>query len=454
MKNITEYSNEQHNTLKSILTTVKIYGYRLLTLFMFLTLGLFFSQCEDDDEEEEEILIVDVEDYEITGEPFENPNHNIDQAVSDEAQRNTIAFDAIGFLTGNLGSQTFLPPGKVADFNGFQYFRDNDQTNLGHNTSFVTLISYNIMNILTDEQIQMFVDAANSQIDLINEYAYKRFPLCKAFRRLLENDLPAGTTGLSKDAVMQYSADLYRIDGEISYNRAELFGDVINSLTVEQKIQIRELFDLQGIGNWPSDLSNPLDDMNLERDVNVVVMTFASEIYTWYAGSVAADVYFCPERQGTYFGSFYLKDWPAMGNPNYTIDEQLTANAGQNFFDILTTEQYDTFVSVVDLQKNALLSLVDEREQISIELRKFLDDNTASLETVLSLSDNYGEYDGEIIYLYATYFTQIYQSLTDEQKAQITDLANDLGYIDPAGAFLYSAPIDMPEIENTDFLFE
>ena len=25
---------------------------------------------------------------------------------------------------------------------------------------------------------------------------------------------------------------------------------------------------------------------------------------SWYAGSVTADVYFCPERQGTYFGSF------------------------------------------------------------------------------------------------------------------------------------------------------
>ncbi len=99
------------------------------------------------------------------------------------------------------------------------------------------------------------------------------------------------------------------------------------------------MYDLEGIGNWPSDLPNKLEGMNLEQDVNVVVMTFASEIYTWYAGSVIAESYFCPERQGTYFGSFYLKDWPAMGNPNYTIDEQLTASAGQNFFDILSTDQ-------------------------------------------------------------------------------------------------------------------
>ncbi len=435
--------------MKTYLIKSKLNNFIFLLGGVFLLSSIFLSSCKKDEDD----TVVE-QNYEITGEPFDNPQLNVDQAVSDEAQKNTIAFDALGFFTGSLGSQTFLPPGKVADFNGFQYFRDNDQTGLGHNTSFVTLISYNIMNILTDAQIQMFVDAANDQIDLINQYAYKRFPLCKAFRRLLENDLPAGTTGLSKDAVMQYSADLYEIDGNISYNRAELFGEVINSLSDEQKVKIKELYDLQGVGNWPADISNPLEGMGLAHDVNVVVMTFASEIYTWYAGSVTADVYFCPERQGTYFGSFYLKDWPAMGNPNYTIDEQLTASAGQSFYDILTTDQYNTMSGVVDLQESALLALVDTRELISTELRKFLADNTASLETVLSHSESYGEYDGEIIYLYATYFAQVYHSLSVDQKSQITDLANDLGYVDPPGAFLYSAPIEMPSIDNTDFLFE
>jgi hypothetical protein len=48
-------------------------------------------------------------------------------------------------------------------------------------------------------------------------------------------------------------------------------------------------------------------------------MTYAGDIYSWYAGSVEADVYFCPERQGTYFGSFYLKDTPVMSTGG-TID--------------------------------------------------------------------------------------------------------------------------------------
>ena len=31
--------------------------------------------------------------------------------------------------------------------------------------------------------------------------------------------------------------------------------------------------------------------------------------------------------------------------------------------------------------------------------------------------------------------------------------SNDLGYLNPEGGFLYSEPIGMPEIGNTDFMF-
>jgi len=382
------------------------------------------------------------------------PKYTIAQTISDEAQRNTMAFDALGFMTGNLGSQTFLPPGKVADYSGFQYLRDNDPTGLGHNTSFVTIIAFNILNILDEVQIQMFVDAANEQITLINEYAYKRFPLCKAFRRLIDGDLPAGKTGLDPDVVKAFSAELYRIDGEISYKRAQLFGQVISSLSGQQIAELNALKELNGVGNWNNSLANPLDGMQLEKDVNVAVMTYASEIYAWYAGSVEADVYFCPERQGTYFGSFYLKDWPAMGNPNYTINEQLTASAGQDFFKILTDEQSNLINGIVNSQQASLLALVDVREEISAELRKFLQQTTPAESIVLSLSEDYGRYDGEIIYLYASCFSQVYNSLSQQQKDQLESLINDLGYIDPTGAFLYSQPISMPEIENTDYFFK
>lgn len=420
-----------------------IYGRRLTGLLTLMSLFVLFS-CEKDEDYV----------YEDMGEPFTNPQYNTTQTISDEAQRNTIAFDALGFMTGNLGAQTFLPPGKVADYSGFQYFRDNDQTKLGHNTSFVTIIASNILNILNANQINMFVSAAQDQINLINEYAYKRFPLCKAFRRLIEGDIPAGTTGLNKDAILTYSADLYKIDGEISYNRAELFGNVINSLSADQVGKLKELRSMDGVGNWPSGLTDKLQSLGLDKDVNVAVMTFASEIYSWWAGSVTADVYFCPERQGTYFGSFYLKDWPAMGNPDYTIDEQLTANAGQNFLNILSQDQLSSVTGLVTTQRSALLALVDAREDVSTELRKFLKGGVANSTTVQTLSEQYGRYDGEIIYAYATAFSQVYRSMSTAQKSQLASLGNALGYINPAGAFLYSDPISLPVIQNTDFLFK
>jgi hypothetical protein len=324
---------------------------------------------------------------------------------------------------------------------------------MGHNTDFVTIIAFNVLHILTTDQINMFAVRAQNQINLINEFAYKRFPLLKAFRRLKEGDLPVGTTGLSKEAVKNYAAEFYKLDGLISYDRAKLFGEVINSLSISQKASLDALKALNGVGNWNKTLSNPLQGLNLPQDVNVAVMTYASEIYAWYAGSITSDVYFCPERHGTYFGSFYLKDWPAMGNPNYTIDETLTATAGQNFLSVLSTTQAEQVKGIVNLQRSALLELVAKREAISTELRKFLSSQTADSLSIITLSERYGELDGELSYYYATTFSQVYNSLSDQQKEQVSNLANQLGYINPSGAFLYSQPINIPEIINTDFLF-
>jgi hypothetical protein len=56
----------------------------------------------------------------------------------------------------------------------------------------------------------------------------------------------------------------------------------------------------------------------------------------------------------------------------------------------------------------------------------------------------------------AVTFSKVGQSLTTDQKAQLTamrtELLGDLSH--PQGAYLYSQPIPMPEIPNTGFLFK
>jgi sugar lactone lactonase YvrE len=380
---------------------------------------------------------------------------SIEQAISDEAQQNTLSFDGLAFLTGDLCGDSFLPPGKVADFSGFQYFRDTDPTAMGHNTDFVTIIAYNILNILTADQRASLIALAERQVSQISEYGYRRFPLMKAFRRLLAGDLPAGTDGLDRIAVMAYSAELYQLDGQISYDRAATLGTLIRGMTAEQKAQIDALKAKNGVGNWDSTLADPLKGLNLDPVVNVAVMTYASEMYSWYAGDVEADTYFCPERQGTYFGSFYMKDAPAMAaGPGFTIPSTLTADMGSSFISLLTTDQAAGIKNLVTLQKSDLNEIVSTRRSISAQLRRFITESSVDSETVLSLARRYGELDGEIVYLYATHFVQVGKTLSDSQEAQMTALRQTWNTLACTGAYLYSARLDsLPEIMNTDFLF-
>lgn len=382
------------------------------------------------------------------------PAYNIEQAISDKAQGMTISYDALAFMTGDLGANSFFPPGKVADFWGFQYLRDNDPSEIGHAGDFLTSAAMNTLNNLTIDQHAQLIALAESQVDDINEHGYKRFVLIKAFDRLLKNDLPAGTTSLSKDAVKAYSAELYQLDGQISFERAQLMGRIITSLSAEQKAYFDAMVG-KGMREWNT-VEEPEDIRGLDRDVKVAVMTYAADLYSWYAGSVEADVYFCPERHGTYFGSFYLKDIKAMSDPTYSIPTNLTGDLGKMMLGKLTPEQSQLITSLVDIGKPSLQGIVSTRVQISTELRKFKDGSAADQATVMNLMAQYGAYDGEINYNMAVNFAAVKNSLSDEQQAELdalrTELLGDQSH--PGGAYLYSQAVPMPEIPNTDFLFK
>ncbi|MCX6868373.1 MAG: hypothetical protein NTV46_19645 [Verrucomicrobia bacterium] len=384
-------------------------------------------------------------------EPQGQGQYSIEQAVSDRAQLTTIAFDGLAFLTGDFGCNTFLPPGKVADFCGFQYMRDVDTNQLGHNTSFVPRAANNVLSILTEKQKAQLVALALEQEKMLTGFVRMRFPLIKAFCRQLEGDIPKSSAGLNREAVRKYTAKIYEIDGLLSYRRAEVLGGIVRTFTDKQKEALAKMA-FNNSATWP-ELPDQVDKKSLSHTAHVAVMTYASEMFSWYAGNVEADVYFCPERHATYFGSFYMKDIPAMGNANYSISTSLTGDSGEAFLATLTEQQRQLVTGLVDRQRADLAEIVTTRRAIATELRRFMKEAVVNKDHVLALSRRYGELDGEISYFYATAFAQVAKTLTAEQKKTLLKLRNLDAKFTCSGAYLYSRAIDMPEVPNTDFLF-
>lgn len=398
--------------------------------------------------------------------PGRGGGYSVEQAISDRAQLSTIAFDGLAFLTGEMACNTFLPPGKVADFCGFQYMRDVDAGKLGHNTSFVPRIADNVLHVLTDAQKAQLVALAKEQEKLLAEFAFRRFPLIEAFHRRLVGDIPDGSPGLSRAAVKKYTATFYEIDGLLSYRRAEVLGGIVRALTEEQKKALGKLV-FNDSSTWP-EREGQIDKKSMSRTAHVAVMTYASEMFSWYAGNVEADVYFCPERHATYFGSFYMKDIPAMGDPDFTISTSLTGDSGEAFLDTLDETQRELVTGLVERQRADLEEIVTVRRRIATLLRRFMkhervdrekvdretvDRETADREKVMALSRRYGELDGEISYHYAEAFAAVARTLTADQKTKLAKLRNLDSRYTPEGAFLYSEPIDMPAIPDSGFLF-
>ncbi|QSI75530.1 PKD domain-containing protein [Niveibacterium microcysteis] len=395
--------------------------------------------------------------------PAGSPAFNMVQTLSDQAQRTTLAFDGLALMTGNLAAQSFFPPGKVADYTGFQYLRDNDPDNMGHNTSFLTRVANNVLYILNDAQFAQLKALATSQLDQINQYGYQRFTLMQAFRRQMDGNMPSGTA-LNLDAVKAASRALYLIDGQISFDRALLYANLYRSLDASQKAYL-DAMKGKGWASWPdiADAQIKAKMAGLPQGTAVAVMTYASDLFSWYAGSVDADVYFCPERHGTYYGGFYIKDAPAVGHEGYSISEQLTATAGAALSDAgkgyVTTAQAATMSSLVDTQRANLYTgptnIVQLRTDIALLLRSLrvsAADADAVKAKVLALSATYGELDGENNYRYATVFTQVYASLSAAQKIQLAALRHSIlsgsyangtpfDYTTATAPYLYAAPI-------------
>ena len=418
------------------------------------------------------------------------PVYNLALTLSDGAQNSTIAFDAFAFVTGNLDAQTFFPPGKLADYWGFQYLRDTTPDGNGHNTDFLTNCAYNILYILTPGQFAQLLALAVNQVDQINLYGYKRYPLMKAFNRLLNGQTPPGSSNLSLSAVKAASRDIYLLDGQMSFDRALVYTNIYRSLTSSQKAYIAEM-SAGGYASWtvtPAMMTavNSLTQ-GASDDISEAVSTFAGDLFAWYTGSLDADIYFCPERHGTYFGSFYVKDAPAVGVPGYVISENMTADTGQTFLKDLTVNQLIKITGLVNTQRGDLYAgnsqysgvdnnIVQVRNDIS---RQLLSLNTPSVPTdsikslvcanVLQLSGVYGNLDGEINYYYAANFAQVHQSMNAAQNSAMTALRNtdmtvtystnqtyDFAVCNTP--FLFSNVINDtsvldPYISNTDYLF-
>jgi hypothetical protein len=381
--------------------------------------------------------------------PAGGGGYSIEQSVSDKAQLSTIAFSGLAFLTGTFGADTFLPPGKVADYFGFQYMRDVDAAEAGHNQMFLTNIGNNVLAILTPPQKASFLALAKEQASLYRTLADKRLVLIKAFRQNLEGSAPTGAAGLSEAAVKSFVADIFEIDGHLSFRRAETYGAVATTLTAAQKAGLAKL-KFGDSATWP-ELPDQYDKRGMTHDEDVLFMTYASEFFSWYAGSVDADVYFCPERHATYFGGFYTKDYPAMGNRDYFIPTALTGDSGEGFLAVLDDRQRAEVTGIMDVLPTLLERILAARRSIATELRTELAGGTADKATILRLSRTYGELDGEISWECASRFASVYRTLTPAQKAALVKLRNQDVF--PKGAYRYSEEIATPAIPDTAFLF-
>lgn len=276
---------------------------------------------------------------------------------------------------------------------------------------------------------------------MMEALARARLPLVAAFHRERDNARPI----LDRAAVEAYTGDLFARDAALALHRARVFGAVARSLTPAQRAALGRL-RFGDFRTWPEvdrETFRELRPRGASRLESVAFMTLASEWFSWVAGSEEADTYFCPERHGTYFGGFYLKDLPAMGKRDYDISTALTGDAGEAFLNALDSTQRALMEEVLEAQRPALAAIVEARRAMARQFRRCLEGAEPDAVAVRDLGRRYGRLDGELAWRYATAFSALRRTLTEAQKRHLQALRSQP--VQESGhAFLYSDRIPMP----------
>jgi len=135
---------------------------------------------------------------------------------------------------------------------------------------------------------------------------------------------------------MAYSGKLYDIDATISLNRAKMYASVIRSMNQTQLAYL-DTMKSEGMATMPL-VNSSAALKNAGQGNSGCHADYASEMFAWYAGSIEADRYFCPERQATYFRLILHEGSPGHGHAGYSISTSLTGNSGADFLNLLTAD--------------------------------------------------------------------------------------------------------------------
>ena len=133
---------------------------------------------------------------------------------------------------------------------------------MGHNTSFLTRVANNVIYILNDAQFAQLKTLATAQLDADQPLRLQALPADEGLPpRCSTATSPPARPASTSNAVKKASRELYLIDGQISFDRALLYANVLDSLDATQKAYL-DAMKGKGWNSWP----DVTDDAGPEPD--------------------------------------------------------------------------------------------------------------------------------------------------------------------------------------------
>ncbi|MFC0172935.1 hypothetical protein [Vibrio comitans] len=324
--------------------------------------------------------------------------------VDEKALTDAVASRTLSWLTGSSSSNDYISVGRTANYFGFVALRVAS----GHSLS-RSQIAKQTLSVLDSKQRSVLISLVEQQKAPFEQASNSRLAMNRALEALLVGE------GVSKEEFIVLGQAYGENEAEIGELIAQTFGQIIQSLSSEQKQQLAAIREahLQGKGQALS-FGNGNPKIKLAKEDKKELVNLAARLLSWATGDEAFNDFEVVGKPSQHFGFVSLRLASNHGVKRGQVAKEVMS--------LLTEEQRETLAmsaknNIVDFEQ-----FLEQRAKLMRSLEVAQRGDVIDSKKVAYFGREVGQIEAKMTWDQATAMLSVRSSLSDKQSQALLAL--------------------------------
>jgi cytochrome c2 len=328
------------------------------------------------------------------------------ERVDEKALVDAIASRTLSWLTGISANNDYMSVGRMANYFGFVGLRVAS----GHSLS-RSQVATQTLSMLDSRQRDLLIALVEQQKVPLNQVEKSRFAMNRALEGLLIGER------VSEQEFLALGQTYGEHEAQLGKMIAQAFGQIIQTLTLEQKQQLDTIRDahLNGKGQTLA-LSTTNPKIKLNKDDKKELTNLAARLLSWSTGNQVFNDFEVVGKPSQHFGFVSLRLASNHGIKRGQVSKEVMALLSQdqrNSLQQSATSNIAEFNHFIEQRSHLMRSLEVAQQGLLIENEK-----------VIRYGRDVGKIEASMTWNQAMAMLKVRSSLTDAQSQSLLSLRN------------------------------